>query len=505
MRRSECTCPVVEVTVLEDRASVTRRGTIQLDEGTHRLRIEGVAPVLADKTLNVVLDGAELISAHVHRQRRFEGSTPNESAAVRNDEIRQKLREIRGSRDALTRRITRQEAQLGLESSAVQRLAEEAAGDVGWGRDFIGGEPFDDAQGRLRACHETLGELQREQDVLAERLADWEAQLREARQSTHAAWARIEIDVQGKGGEASLEIRYVVPGAAWRPRHRATLQGDTMQVETFASIWQRTGEPWNDAKIFVSTERASLGVDPPTLLDDELFSQKKAPGTQVEMREQEVDSLEGNRRDDEMPGIDDGGQVRVLGGEVSSIASNGRAHRIELGSFSSSVNTTLLIYAERYQAAVRVAKAKNESARPLLAGPVELVGEHGPAGRSSVRFVSPGAPFELAFGAHPDVRVFRKTRVLKERSRLISSWERTPHEVDLRLSNIGDQGCQVEVLERVPVSELESVEVNVLDETTGGVRPDRDGFIRWKETLPPGGHHQLTLRYEIAKKKSVEL
>src|SRR5690606_28130929 len=47
----ELKAPVVEVTVLEDRAHVVRRGTIELPAGVSRMKIAAVAPVLADKTL----------------------------------------------------------------------------------------------------------------------------------------------------------------------------------------------------------------------------------------------------------------------------------------------------------------------------------------------------------------------------------------------------------------------------------------------------------------------
>ncbi|MCA9571042.1 MAG: DUF4140 domain-containing protein, partial [Myxococcales bacterium] len=43
--------PIVEVTVLEDRAVVRRRGSIKLEKGENRLRIEGIAPVLQDVSL----------------------------------------------------------------------------------------------------------------------------------------------------------------------------------------------------------------------------------------------------------------------------------------------------------------------------------------------------------------------------------------------------------------------------------------------------------------------
>ena len=47
--------PVVEVTLLEDRALVVRRGLVELPPGRSRLRIDGVAPVLVDKTLAAAL------------------------------------------------------------------------------------------------------------------------------------------------------------------------------------------------------------------------------------------------------------------------------------------------------------------------------------------------------------------------------------------------------------------------------------------------------------------
>ena len=51
----EAAVPVVEVTLLEDRALVVRRGVVELPAGHSRLRVAGVAPVLVDKTLAAAL------------------------------------------------------------------------------------------------------------------------------------------------------------------------------------------------------------------------------------------------------------------------------------------------------------------------------------------------------------------------------------------------------------------------------------------------------------------
>ncbi|HVO30715.1 MAG TPA: DUF4140 domain-containing protein, partial [bacterium] len=40
---------VARVTLLEDRAQVSREGKVRLEAGSHRLKIVGVAPVIADR------------------------------------------------------------------------------------------------------------------------------------------------------------------------------------------------------------------------------------------------------------------------------------------------------------------------------------------------------------------------------------------------------------------------------------------------------------------------
>jgi len=55
--------PVTEVTVLEDRAQVVREGRADLPAGRVRVRVAGVSPVLADKTLALSLAGVLICSA----------------------------------------------------------------------------------------------------------------------------------------------------------------------------------------------------------------------------------------------------------------------------------------------------------------------------------------------------------------------------------------------------------------------------------------------------------
>ncbi|HJK92112.1 MAG TPA: DUF4139 domain-containing protein, partial [Polyangiaceae bacterium LLY-WYZ-15_(1-7)] len=164
----------------------------------------------------------------------------------------------------------------------------------------------------------------------------------------------------------------------------------------------------------------------------------------------------------------------------------------------------LVLVPELEPVAVRRTRQTHEGEAPLLAGPVELVRDGGPAGRTKVLFVAPRERFELGWGPEPSVRVKRHAEAAKEESKLLSSWLTREHTVELKLSNLAAAPREVEVVERVPVSELKEVKVEVdAEATTDGARPDRDGFVRWTVELPPRGRRTLTLVYTVSRKSDV--
>ncbi|MCA9700952.1 MAG: hypothetical protein KC431_25730, partial [Myxococcales bacterium] len=79
---------------------------------------------------------------------------------------------------------------------------------------------------------------------------------------------------------------------------------------------------------------------------------------------------------------------------------------------------------------------------------------------------------------------------------MMSSWTRKPRKARIKLSNISATAKTIEISERVAVSEIEKVEVEVV-EISRGARPDRDGFVRWTVKLPGFGHDELELHWTL--------
>jgi uncharacterized protein (TIGR02231 family) len=308
-----------------------------------------------------------------------------------------------------------------------------------------------------------------------------------------------------------VQVDYVVPGACWRPYHRAQLvellkgKDPVLAFTSEGCVWQNTGEDWNDVQLIFSTERPSLGVTPPTLATDSLRMRKKGPAVEVEARDQTIhtaglgadDGVKKQVANNELPGIDDGGEALGLRGRIkATVPSDGRPYRVPIFSFETPAETALICMPERAAAVMLRSRHANTAEHPLLAGPVDLIRNSGLVGRTSILFIAPGERFELGWGPDVALRVTRTVESLEHERKMMSSWTRKPRRVRVKLSNLAPTPTRVEVTERIAVSEVAKVEVELI-EASHGEKADEDGFVTWTAKLPGFGHEELELTWVL--------
>ncbi|MYS06077.1 DUF4139 domain-containing protein, partial [Streptomyces sp. SID6041] len=144
-------------------------------------------------------------------------------------------------------------------------------------------------------------------------------------------------------GPVGLVLSHLVPCALWRPAYRAVLDGPDVTLETDAMVWQRTGEDWSGVGLTLSTARSSTATEPPSLDEDRLTLKDRTAAERrtvdVELREEDVSDL-GPVPVLGLPGVDDGGETRVLHSLVPvSVPSDGRAHRVPLSVFGTAARS----------------------------------------------------------------------------------------------------------------------------------------------------------------------
>jgi hypothetical protein len=504
--------PIDAVTVTEDRAYVRRRASAELPAGVTRVCIENVAPVIVDKTLRVrATDGVAVGELCVVRRKVATEPAEAHAGLVRELEERTRATELR------TADVRRFQAKMVLLYEAQRRVLEELSEDAARG--------IADVTTRDRAIRAFE---EREREAAAE-LLDAQRELREVdktitrlrtrlTQTGHEdvrVVARIEMTLRAAATtKTDLVVEYLVPGACWRPQHTAKLlrsaagdSDESLTVTTDACVWQNTGEDWVLATLKFSTERPSLGQKPPTLEDDDLRAQRRSDVVHVEQRDEVVQHTGlGGAPPPRVPGIDDGGEVRVLLAMApASVPSDGRPYRVPTLSMETKAERSLVAYPELARAALVRVEQTNTGSAPLLAGPVDLVRESGFVGRTRIPLITSGERFELGFGPDPHLRLRREVEAVDEEAGLLpSSYVGRSHRVRVHVSNLDDHPRELDVTERIPVSEIEKVEVHFDEKhTTPRAAPDRDGFVRWHVALPARGRATLELRYVVRRHRDV--
>ncbi len=521
--------PVDEVILLEDRAHVIRRALIEVPAGTTRLCVVGVAPVLSDRTLCAALRrpgaesadeevrGARVMDLRLHRRvvARVE-DRPEQAAALERERFN-----LADRIAALEAQRSRARMQLGDLDRIAEAMLVDIGVDAGWGQ--VEGERWprelaeigaDEAtlRERILVLNEELGDLSQELERLLRRAAIT-ADVRE--QIT----ADLVIEVVARApGRFALQVDYIVPGACWRPYHRAewiATEGQesaesSLEFVSEGCVWQRTGEDWNNVQLVFSTERASLGSEPPELASDRLAIRRRREQVEVEVRDQEIQTAglgadRETRAATEVPGIDDGGETLALRAlSRVDVPSDGQPHRARLFSFTTEAVLERVLIAELEAAVLLRSTQSNSGTHPLLAGPVDLIQGGGLVGRTSILYIAPGERFELGLGPDSALRAIREVERAKEERGMLSSWTSVVHTVSLRLSNLGDEVRRIKVLERVPVSEIEKVKIDFSrKKTSEGKSPDDQGIVSWQVELGPFERRRLQLCYTLRKHDDV--
>ncbi|MEU1350620.1 mucoidy inhibitor MuiA family protein [Streptomyces sp. NPDC005795] len=507
--------PVTAVTCLEDRAHIERAVVLDLEAGVQRLRLGPVSALAVDRTLHAVLSADH--AATVLDLRIVRTWTPREPRAAAEDDsaVRRRAHALEEERQELELRRDRLHARLDL----LGRLAADLLREIGEGAGSGESErsrwarELDRVDAERDAHAERLRTVQHRLTRLTAELTDVQRALNVSEEEPAELVGHIELTVEtAAAGPVGLRLSHLTPCALWRPAYRAVSDGGSLTLESDAVVWQRTGEDWSGVRLTLSTARSALATDPPRLDEDRLTLRDRSAAERrtvdVELREEEIGSL-GPAPVVGLPGVDDGGEARVLRSPAPvSVPGDGLAHRVPLSAFTAAAASEYACSPELSPLVTQVVRFDNLSGHVLLAGPVDLIRGSGFTGRGTLDFTAPGSPVELAFGSCDDYRVVRDAEESRD-STGITQRTVVTRTVRLHLSRFsapGEHGGRVVTLrERIPVSEVSAVNVR-LHEHACSPAPDlvdADGIARWDVTLPPGGRRTVTLVYELSASAKV--
>lgn len=513
--------PIDSVLVMEDRAQVTRRAKISLPAGRNTLACWPLTPLVADQTLRcrilnakgetVESDPPKVTDVQLRRRYLVKLSRPDREREI-TEAIEKLTDEYLDVYDHTQVAIHRRKCNLEISAGLARYISDRLA--VG---------PFDrqwpdqlDKLFRERCeLEEKMLADQHQQDDRLERLDRLDQERLAALQpvSDYQAGLVTEIMVP-KSGTYLLEWEYQVPCALWRPEYTAEFEdGDTTTVnwQSSGSVWQASGEDWPNIELSFSTARPTLGAELPLLSDDVLASRQKTDHEkkviEVTSRDeviQKTSTVEDHKQSDTPPGLDDGGEARTYRvPDRVDVPGDGRPHRLQFESWRAEAESGMLCLPEKAWFVFLRSVQINKSGMPLLAGPVTLIKNGGYIGRSKIGYIAQGEKFSLSWGSEDGLVVLRDVVREFDETKL-RKYKKYNFQVKSYLANYTGGSRNIRLSERIPVSEIEQLEIKLIaDKSTAGFEKNDQGLLTWQIELADGEEKTVKLAFEVGMPSKV--
>ena len=493
-------------------ATTTREVSLTLPEGRHELVLPGMPPGLDPAGLRVESDGLTVGSVNLQQSRAAPDERPDtaqmQAARAEVERLEKALRD----RDAAVAAI-RAEAQAAEETIAFLRdLARSegaAQGDIAALAASVEARILDARRRAIRAESAAQdAEVGRDRDARALEAA--RARLAALTEPALIGPALV-LAVDGRGAPATIRITSQNPQASWRPVYDLKLdrKANSLTLVRGALVSQSTGEDWTDVTLRLSTARPG-GQSQATEVRPEIVRTEPEPdprGRFTPMAETARMALPEDAMMAPAPAPAFGAEQVDLGLTVAydlpapvTIRDGVDALRLTLNE----AELTPEIYAEaapRHDAsAYLTAEAENTSGAPILPGPATLFADGTVTGQTDLDLLAAGDRLHLGFGPIDGLIAERRLPDRMEGTGgLIRRQNQESETATLRVENLTGETWPLRLVDRVPVSEQESLRVSwTADPPPDQTDPDgRRGVLVWHLDLAPGEVREVTVKTDL--------
>lgn len=509
------TSRITAVTVYPDGAKLTREVTFTAPAaGAHELLVTDL-PYDSDPGLIrlAASDGLQLGAFNLRADRlppREDPLTEAQKAAKAEVEAAQAAADsAQLALEAVTAKVEAAEAQARFLSSFTGALPDGATPEtIKAMAGMIGAETLAARQAALAAKADlppAQKAVTQAQEVLAKAQAAYDAL-----PSADMDYTALSVAVTAAGaGEATVTITQYVGNASWQPVYDLNLTrdgGDKLTLDRSVLVTQYTGEDWDGVALTLSSSRPSEQAAP-----SQLWPELRSIGPEVDVEELSRKAYGSDSALYETAPeaaaapitaamAYEGDTVVYQYPEPVTVATGAENLRLALDSLDFAPVVEAVAVPRLDDTAFVMASFTNASDEPLLPGQAMLFREGVLVGSTWLDVIAPGVETDLGFGAIETLRVKREMpkRQGGETGVFTSSNQQTESAV-ITVENTGTEAWPVRILDQVPYSEQDDLEVEVTASPAPGetdVEGQR-GILAWDFDLAAGGKQTITLEHVL--------
>lgn len=506
-----------EVTVYLQSAKVVEDGSVVLSKGKNVITIASLSNYIDINTYQIGLSsGATLLSV-----------TPGNNY-LKDEVFSKEEQELINKQESLTREIKFKDAEdkaLAGELTLIEENRKIGNTSEGWSTTQLS---------ELAAFYASrIPQISKKRIVLQEELSDIRkeldkvnSQLQEATSYKNLNNQEVVLEIEASRGMTStIEVTYVVNNAGWQPLYdiRAESLDTPLSLITKGRVYQNTGKDWNNVAMNVSTYRPKSNQNRPILnpfyikeyvaynygaeTDDMEVEEVAAP---IQMEKKRMMNSMQHRKTEALSDVaitqvleQQFNAVYVLNSK-QSIPSSGKGQTIILDNKKVDAEYVYHTVPKLKQDVFLLAKIKNWQSLNLLLTEANIYFEGNFIGKTTINPNYLKDEYPLSLGV--DERVVVKHRLVDNlgTKKTLSSKKIESFAYEITLRNNGPKEIKLEILDQVPISQNNKIEVEILD-AEGGDFDKNTGSILWEKTLSRGASDKFTFSYEVKYPKDMVL
>jgi uncharacterized protein (TIGR02231 family) len=500
------------VTVYPDGASVTRLIAVDVPAGDNTVVLNDLPLGIDTSSLRVEGEAEAKLTIGA-----IDARPPRAAPPVDLPELDKRIEALQDQRDNLQGAIDAANAR----RKFAERFAETSPagiGDKGEARPISEWrEAFAAVSDEVAAAGAAVRDAERKQRELDREMG----RLQSDREIKPPSKLEVRVDLAAAAAtQAKLRVTYAVRNARWAPLYDARLdtgardRKPALELVRRAEITQTTGEDWSNVALSVSTVRTARGGNAPEL--SSLVVQYPQPAAMAAPAAPMMDAARPVARSvaklfepapqqaEERQAVAEVSGFQVvfkIQGRVSVGASEGaKSLRVSTATIAPDlvVRSVPVIDPTGF---LEASFRQNEDA-PLLPGRVSIYRDGVFVGRGQMKAASKDETVRLGFGADDKVKIERTVVNRNEGSAglIVTTSKTDERSFKTNVRNGHDFPIHVAIEDRLPVSENEEIQVEMLSSSTPPTSSnlrDRRGVLEWAFEAKPGESKDIGFAWRV--------
>lgn len=316
----------------------------------------------------------------------------------------------------------------------------------------------------------------------------------------------------------NLGLSYIVSNAGWVPSYdlRALSTKKPLEIVYKGKIYQKTGQDWNNVKLFVSTYRPSYNQNRPILsplyvAEYTAYNNEDAKIGYMQKAKAEMSNSYQMRAEVAAPSqipiatVSDN-QMNILY-ELNynqTIVSQEKEQYVILDKKNVEANYKYHVVPKLNNQVFLMAFVKNWQNLNLISGEANIYFEDNYIGKTNItsNYVKDEFPISLGIDERIVVKRIKIEDKTAQKSFNSNKWETESYEISIR--NNTKENIELEVLDQIPLSENQKITVKTLNIGDGDL-DTKTGSILWNRKINSGASEKINFSYEVKYPKEMQI